>query len=441
MASASFGQARYLRFVFRGQDQRQLETGLTRHMSPHVDEDIGHRSCSSSQVTGTGGDGRLPAALCNCCDVLELTKMNNKTALFELHKQMGAKIVAFGGWDMPLHYGSQVEEHHAVRRDAGMFDVSHMARVDLHGNGVRRFLRRLVANNVDKLKVSGKALYTCMLNAHGGVIDDLIIYYVRDDWFRIVVNAATRDKDLTWIEDQAKQVPGVDIEPRPDLAMIAAQGPNARDKACAALGDAVTAASADLKPFFAAETDGYFIARTGYTGEDGFEIMLPNNQAPTVWLALQRAGIAPCGLGARDTLRLEAGMNLYGTDMDENTTPLESGLGWTVAWEPKDREFVGRQALETQRAQGVRRKLAGVVLLGKGVLRSHQRVTCSDGQQGEITSGTFSPTLGCAIAMARVPAEVQTGDSCRVEIRGKQLGAKFVKYPFVRHGKSCLPDL
>ncbi len=367
--------------------------------------------------------------------------MNQKTPLFELHKQTGAKIVAFGGWEMPLHYGSQVEEHHAVRRDAGMFDVSHMARVELRGNGVRQFLRRLVANNVDKLTVSGKALYTCMLNAHGGVIDDLIIYFVRDDWFRIVVNAATRDKDLAWIEDQAKQVQGVDIVPRPDLAMIAVQGPNGRDKTCVALGDAVKEASVNLKPFFAVETNDYFIARTGYTGEDGFEIILPNDQAPNVWRALQQAGVAPCGLGARDTLRLEAGMNLYGTDMDENTTPLESGLAWTVAWEPKDRDFVGRKVLEKQREQGVTRKLIGLVLVDKGVLRSHQRVTCAGGQQGEITSGTFSPTLGCAIAMARVSVEVQTGDSCQVEIRGKQLNAKVVKYPFVRHGKSCLPAL
>ncbi len=367
--------------------------------------------------------------------------MNQKTALFELHQQTGAKIVAFGGWDMPLHYGSQVEEHHAVRRDAGMFDVSHMARVDLHGNGVRQFLRHLVANNVDKLTVFGKALYTCMLNAHGGVIDDLIVYFLRDDWFRIVVNAATRDKDLAWIEDQAQHVPGVKIEPRPDLAMIAVQGPNARDKTCVALVDAVQAACADLKPFFAVETNGYFIARTGYTGEDGFEIILSNDQAPNVWRALQRAGVAPCGLGARDTLRLEAGMNLYGTDMDENTTPLESGLAWTVAWEPKDRDFVGRKALETQREQGVMRKLTGLVLLDRGVLRGHQRVICADRQQGEITSGSFSPTLGRAIAMARVPVAVHTGDSCRVEIRGKQLDAKVVKYPFVRHGKSCLGDL
>jgi aminomethyltransferase len=367
--------------------------------------------------------------------------MNQKTPLFELHEQTGAKIVAFSGWDMPLHYGSQVEEHHAVRRDAGMFDVSHMARVDLHGNGVRRFLRCLVANNVDKLTVSGKALYTCMLNAHGGVIDDLIIYFVRDDWFRVVVNAATRDTDLAWIEDQAKHAPGVEIEPRPDLAMIAVQGPNARNKTCVALGDAVKAASGNLKPFFAVETNGYFIARTGYTGEDGFEIIVTNDQAPDVWRALQRAGVAPCGLGARDTLRLEAGMNLYGTDMDENTTPLEAGLAWTVAWEPKDRVFVGRKALEQQREQGVTRKLVGLVLLDKGVLRSHQRVACADREQGEITSGTFSPTLSCAIAMARVPVEVRIGDSCQVEIRGKQLDAKVVKYPFVRHGKSCLPDL
>ncbi len=350
-------------------------------------------------------------------------------------------MVSFGGWEMPLHYGSQVEEHHAVRQDAGMFDVSHMARVDLHGNGVRRFLQRLIANDIGKLTVPGKALYTCMLNDQGGVIDDLIVYFLREDWFRIVVNAATRDKDLAWIEDQAGRAPEVKIEPRPDLAMIAVQGPNGRDKACVALGDAANAACAALKPFFATEVDGYFVARTGYTGEDGFEIIMSNDQAPGLWRALQQSGVAPCGLGARDTLRLEAGLNLYGTDMDDHTTPLESGLAWTVAWEPDDRDFIGREALEEQRKQGVRRKLVGLVLLDRGVLRGHQPVMCADDLRGEVTSGTYSPTLGRAIALARVPASVQTGDSCRVEIRGKRLDAKVVKYPFVRHGKSCLPDL
>jgi aminomethyltransferase len=336
---------------------------------------------------------------------------------------------------MPLHYGSQLEEHHQVRRDAGMFDVSHMTVVDLKGSDANPFLRRLLANDVDKLKVSGKALYTCMLNERGGVVDDLIVYFLNDSWYRLVVNAGTTDKDLAWLQ---KQSGGFDlsITPRRDLAMIAVQGPNARAKVLPLLSEALQQAGAVLKPFNAAADGEWFLARTGYTGEEGFEIMLPADQAVDFWRRLKRAGVEPCGLGARDTLRLEAGMNLYGSDMDEETSPLESGLGWTVAWEPAERDFIGRAALEVQRKDPERRRFVGLLLTGRGVLRNHLKLFADDRLIGEITSGGFAPTLERSIAFARV--EPDTGDTCEVEIRGKRVAAQVVKPPFVRNGKSQL---
>jgi aminomethyltransferase len=361
--------------------------------------------------------------------------MGQRTPLYDTHVKLGAKIVDFGGWDMPLHYGSQLEEHHRVRRAAGMFDVSHMTVVDLKGDKARELLRRLLANNVDKLTVPGRALYSCMLNPAGGVIDDLIVYYRDERWFRLVVNAGTTDKDLAWIGQQAGPF-GVEVTPRRDLAMIAVQGPEARAKVYAALGEGLRAATERLKPFHAVAVGELFIATTGYTGEDGFEIMLPAKAAEFTWRMLHDAGVAPIGLGARDTLRLEAGMNLYGADMDETVTPLESGLEWTVAWNPPGRDFIGRAALEKQKAQGVARRLVGLVLEDKGVLRNHQHLVCDGFGAGEITSGSFSPTLNQSIALARVPAKA-TG-VCQVDIRGKLAAARIVGYPFVRHGQSCL---
>ncbi len=360
--------------------------------------------------------------------------MGNRTPLYQQHLNMGAKIVDFGGWDMPLHYGSQLEEHHQVRQDAGMFDVSHMTVVDLRGERVRAFLQYLLANDVARLKQAGKALYSCMLNERGGVIDDLIVYYMDDSWFRMVVNAATRDKDLAWLRQQAPAF-AVEVTERAELAMIAVQGPKARERVHAVLGEEAKGAEG-LAAFFATEAGELFIARTGYTGEDGYEIILPEARAAGLWEALATAGVHPIGLGARDTLRLEAGMNLYGTDMTEDTTPLVSGLGWTVAWEPAQRDFIGRAALEAQREAGVPEKLVGLVLEDRGVLRNHQKVIVDGLPDGEITSGSFSPTLGSAIALARVPA--QTGTMCEVEVRGKHLRARVVKPPFVRHGKVCV---
>lgn len=363
--------------------------------------------------------------------------MTQQTVLNATHRAAGARMVDFGGWDMPLHYGSQIEEHHAVRRDAGMFDVSHMTVVDLHGARCRDFLRHLLANNVDKLKTPGKALYTCMLNERGGVIDDLIVYFLAEDFFRMVVNAAPRDKDLAWINAQARAF-GIEVKERAELAMIAVQGPSARGKVLSLLSEASRARVEKLGKFAAAQAQGpggmeLFVARTGYTGEDGFEIIVPESNAVALWNALVAAGVAPAGLGARDTLRLEAGMNLYGQDMDENVTPWEAGLAWTVAMDA-GRDFIGRVALEKQKADGVPHELVGVVLDDKGVLRHDQRVLTDRGD-GEILSGIFSPTLGKSIAFARVPAGAR--ENVHAEIRGRELALRVVKYPFVRDGKAC----
>jgi len=363
--------------------------------------------------------------------------MGKRTALYDLHVSMGGKIVDFAGWDMPIHYGSQIDEHHQVRNDAGMFDVSHMTVIDLGGASVTDFLRYLLANDVDRLKQAGKALYSCMLNPAGGVIDDLIVYYMRPDWYRLVVNSSTRDKDLAWIMQQAESF-GVQVVERPETAMIAVQGPNASSKLQQVMGDEAASILDGLGVFFATEIGDFFIGRTGYTGEDGFEVIMPQQQAAQFWQDLFDAGVAPIGLGARDTLRLEAGMNLYGTDMDEEISPLEAGLGWTIAWEPADRDFVGRKPLEQLRANKPETKLVGLVLQGKGVLRNHQKVVVAGIGEGEITSGSFSPTLGKAIAFARVPAATEF--ECAVDMRGRLMPARVVKLPFVRHGKSCLPE-
>ena len=424
--------------------------------------------------------------------------MLKRTPLNEAHRAMGAKMVDFGGWDMPVNYGSQIDEHHQVRNDCGMFDVSHMRVVDIKGKGVRDFLRYLLANNVDKLTVPGKALYSCMLLKNGGGIDDLIVYFMEEQWFRIVVNAGTADKDIAWMRKQAaehakahphcyaasegeaesescaesappeenvKRVPNavlfgnlspeevaaimskeldgeqdgeqaekplLDITDHPELSIIAIQGPNAREKLWAAMPGSQPLTE-KLVPFSAVVMGTMFIARTGYTGEDGFEVVLPAIAAPYFWKSLADKGVEPCGLGARDTLRLEAGMNLYGQDMDESVNPLESGLAWTVDLK-SERDFIGKAALL---ANPPVRKLVGLLLLDRGVLRSHQKVHTAHGE-GEITSGSFSPTLNQSIALARVPKEVQIGDQIQVAIRDKMLAAKVVKYPFARDGKGLI---
>jgi aminomethyltransferase len=365
------------------------------------------------------------------------------TPLNSVHRALGAKMVDFGGWDMPVNYGSQIEEHNAVRSDAGMFDVSHMCVVDLKGASVRAFLRGLLANNVDKLQAPGKALYSCMLNPQGGVIDDLIVYYFAEDWFRLVVNAGTAEKDIAWIRQQNDATgSNLAITPRRSdlsddgIALVAVQGPNARAKVWQVVPQ-TQAPSEGLKPFNAVIVNDtpfgeLMVARTGYTGEDGFEIGVPASQVEALWNALAAAGIKPAGLGARDTLRLEAGMNLYGQDMDDNVSPLDAGLAWTVDL-VSDRDFIGKGALQQN---GQKQNFVGLILREKGgILRAHQKVVAASGNAGEITSGTFSPSMQQAIALARVPVDVAIGDTVHVEIRDKKLAASVVKLPFVRNGK------
>jgi aminomethyltransferase len=353
------------------------------------------------------------------------------TVLNATHRAAGARMVDFGGWDMPVNYGSQIEEHHAVRRDCGIFDVSHMQVVDVEGTGARAFLAAALANNVEKLKAPGKALYSCLLNDSGGVIDDLITYFFRDDFFRLVVNAGTAEKDIAWFEALVRRLESnVAITPQRDRALIAIQGPKARETFWKVF-PGTREATEPLVAFSAALTGGMMVARTGYTGEDGFEIALAAAQAPETWAALVAAGARPCGLGARDTLRLEAGMNLYGQDMDENVSPLDAGLAWTVDLK-SPRTFIGREALE---AKGKRREFHGLVLNDKGgVLRSHQSVIAGSGK-GEITSGTFSPTMSQSIALARLPLGTKPGDTVQVVVRDRPLAARVVKPPFVRNGK------
>jgi aminomethyltransferase len=357
--------------------------------------------------------------------------MSKKTALYEQHIAAGGKMVDFAGWEMPIHYGSQLNEHHYIRQEVGVFDVSHMTIVDVKGADSKTYLRYVLANDVAKLKEPGKALYTCMLNEQAGIIDDLIVYFIAKDCYRLVVNAATREKDLAWLNKQA-QAFQISLQVRTDLAILAIQGPQACQKVDSLLAQEFLAKLDGLKNFQFLMTKDWLVARTGYTGEDGYEIMLPNEQVAKFWQAILAAGIKPCGLGARDTLRLEAGLNLYGSDMDESTTPLESNLAWTVAMQPEERDFIGRSSLIKQQQRGIEHKLVGVVLAERGVLRSHQRVVLADGSSGETTSGTFSPTLNKGIALARVPASIK--DTCQIDMRGKLVTAHVVKPLFVKQG-------
>ncbi|WP_085693800.1 MULTISPECIES: glycine cleavage system aminomethyltransferase GcvT [unclassified Pseudomonas] len=360
--------------------------------------------------------------------------MGQRTPLYDLHLALGAKMVDFGGWDMPLHYGSQVEEHHEVRRDCGVFDVSHMTVFDVTGPQAKAWLQYLLANDVERLHSPGRALYSAMLNERGGIVDDMIVYRL-DDGYRLVVNASTRDQDLEWMQ---AHLPGLDVRlrERPELAMLAIQGPQARHKVAELVSQSRANLIHHLKPFEGRADGEWFIARTGYTGEDGLEIVLPAAEAPDFFNDLVGAGISPIGLGARDTLRVEAGMNLYGQDIHQDVSPLASNMAWSIAWEPATRRFIGRDALEAERAAGVQHKLVGLVLEERGVLRAHQVVRIADVGEGEITSGSFSPTLSKSIALARLP--MATADRAEVEIRGKWYPVRVVKPTFVRHGKTLI---
>ncbi|GJM11729.1 MAG: aminomethyltransferase [Pseudohongiella sp.] len=358
--------------------------------------------------------------------------MGQQTTLYEKHLDAGAKMVDFAGWDMPINYGSQIEEHNLVRNHAGLFDVSHMTVVDVTGTAAEDFLRYLLANDVAKLDEVGRALYSGMLNENGGVVDDLIVYRMSFG-YRVVVNCATREKDLAWIRRHASDF-DVSIEEQRQLAILAVHGPEAIDRVCSVLDDERATKSRELKNFRGFESGDWFIARTGYTGEKGLELILPNIEAPQLWDKLLAAGVKPVGLGARDTLRLEAGMNLYGHDMDESISPIAANMEQTIAWEPVERDFIGRQAVTAHLAEqqaGSLSRLTGLVLEQRGVLREGQKVQCDHGE-GIITSGSFSPTLKHSIALARIPVD---SGACHVDIRGTLLEVRIVKPNFVRFGK------
>ncbi len=369
------------------------------------------------------------------------TAAPHRTPFYQSHLDHNGKIVDFSGWELPINYGSQIQEHEAVRTDAGMFDVSHMVVTDITGEQAKAWLQKLLANDVAKLKFVGKALYSAMLNEQGGVIDDLIVYRMNEAEtdYRIVSNAATRDKDLAQFEKVAADF-GVIITERPELAMLAVQGPNAIEKLTQAKPNWADTLQG-LKAFVGkdlAEIEGkdWFVAKTGYTGEDGVEVILPKQQAGEFFTLLKTNGIAPAGLGARDTLRMEAGMNLYGHEMDETINPYECGMAWTLAVKD-DRDFIGRNAMIDKQAaaekDGTDVMQVGLVLEGRGVLREGMAVTLANGKTGVTTSGTFSPSLKHAIAIARLPKTADT--TATVDIRGTQTPVRIVALPFVRHGK------
>ncbi len=352
--------------------------------------------------------------------------MSKHTALHDEHVRLGVKMVNFAGWDMPLHYGSQIEEHHAVRNAAGAFDVSHMTIIDVRGGEALPWLQYMLANDVGRIEC-GQAQYGLILNSQAGIIDDLIVYKRKDD-FRLIVNAGTREKVLAWFEQNQR---GFEInwKLRSGMAIIAVQGP----QGIALVEKATGFDGAKMPPFtFLENAESWMFARTGYTGESGLEIILPEQAAPGLWQNLMQAGVSAVGLAARDTLRLEAGMSLSGQDMDETTHALESALGWTIAWKPENRSFIGREPLEQIRKAGSALKLCGIVLQSRGVLRHGQKIISKAGD-GIVTSGIYSPTLGYSIGLARVPKNIEP--DCHVEIRGKQLAVKLVRPPFVRNGQ------
>lgn len=363
--------------------------------------------------------------------------MLKKTALHGHHQALGALLIDFAGWEMPMHYGSQIKEHHAVRQQSGMFDVSHMGVFDVTGADATAYLRHALANDIYKLQSVGQALYTCLLNPMGGVIDDLIVYRLGEDWYRIILNASRCEIDVRWFEQLSADF-DVTLKLQSELNILAVQGPNAISQVKKLFDKSARKNIAQLKPFHTCIENNMQIARTGYTGEEGVEIILSSDQAVEVWEKLLANNVAPCGLGARDTLRLEAGFNLFGNDMDENITPFEANLSWTVSFKDEARDFVGKSALLKQQEYDDTLKLVGLIMEAGGVLRNQQIVYMPDGSEGEITSGGFSPTLGHAIAFARVPNDAH--GVVEVDRRGKRIPVKIVKLPFVKHGQAAYQD-
>ena len=344
-------------------------------------------------------------------------------------------MVDFAGWNLPLHYGSQVSEHHAVRNSVGMFDVSHLALTRVSGRGAKSYLRRLLANDIDRLGDRVAGLYSCLLNDSGCVLDDLIAYRLADDRYRVVSNAATAEAVRAQMHKLARPFP-VQLAPEEDRVTLAVQGPQAMELGSAVaakvIGGEYAAELAALKPFSAMDESGMLAARTGYTGEDGFEIYLDAATGQAFWQALLKVGVTPCGLGARDTLRLEAGLCLYGQDMDATVTPLHCGLKWTLAMDPPQRDFVGRRALECLVGNADLPVFKGLIMQKRGMLRAGQKVVTPNGP-GVVTSGGYSPIMSVSIGLARVPLGPYT--ECEVEIRGAGTPCAVVKPPFVRRGR------
>lgn len=354
-----------------------------------------------------------------------------RTPLYDLHLKRGAKLVEFAGWEMPLYYRGILEEHRAVREDVGLFDVSHMGQIVVRGAGALALLDHLLPNDVEKL-TTGQALYSPMCNEEGGTLDDLIVYRLPDR-FLLVVNAATSERDLRWIQEHALRFEGVEVASAVSArALLALQGPRVEE----ALQGHVAADLSRVGRFRTIEAEferaSILISRTGYTGEDGFEISGPPEAMVQLWKKLTESGVTPAGLGARDSLRLEAGLPLYGHELDEKTTPVEAGLGWTVKEKPTD--YVGKEALLRQKREGTRRRLVGFVMREAGVPRPGYAIHCRGREAGRVTSGMRSPTLGGFLGMGYITAEVPLleGEEIAVEIRGELRAAEIRVLPFYR---------
>ena len=359
-----------------------------------------------------------------------------RTPLYQLAVEQKARLTAFSGWEMPVQYIGIGQEHEAVRTSVGMFDISHMGKFAFKGRQLLEHLQPLVPSDLTRLPV-GAAQYTVLLNPQGGIIDDIIVYYQGEDEAgqqrgMMIVNAATRTRDKAWLLGNLESAP-VDLQDlSKEKVLIAVQG----SQAVAQLQPFVQEDLTPVKAFGHLEAtvlgESAFIARTGYTGEDGFEVMVDPDVGVELWRSLFIAGVVPCGLGARDTLRLEAAMALYGQDINETTTPLEAGLGWVVHFDTKG-DFIGRSVLEQQKASGVEKRLVGIEMQGRHIARHGYPVLYEGKSVGEVTSGTLSPTLGRAIALAYVPTQLsKIGQQLEVEIRGKAYPAVVVKKPFYR---------
>ncbi len=351
-----------------------------------------------------------------------------RTPLYEAHKRLGAKLVEFGGWEMPIQYSSIIEEHHTVRSAVGIFDVSHMGEIEIVGRDALSLVQKLITNDASTLK-DYQVLYSPMCYESGGTVDDLLVYKLPDR-FLLVVNAANTDKDFAWVQQNAKEFSVTVKNVSADYGEIAIQGPKAQE-----LLQAFTAcALGDLRYYWATRTRvlGFevLLSRTGYTGEDGFEIYAEPNVIVRLWDGLIAVGAKPIGLGARDTLRFEAGMPLYGHELDEQTTPVEAGLGWTV--KEKDSDYNGKTILLAQKRQGTKKKLIGLKMLEPGVPRQGYKIFADGREVGVVTSGMFAPTANAFLAMGFVASDTPPTATLEIEIRGQRKRAQFAKLPFYR---------